>query len=308
MSEKEFSAVDLRNQENVVQIDSLTKDFGKGKGVFDVSLVLRRNEFLAVMGESGAGKSTLMRLLMSFVFPDCGKISVFGKDAIKERPFLSTRIAYVPGEISFPDLPSGKAFLKEQMALLGIPCEEKANSLIRRFQLDVTARPRSMSKGMKEKLALVAALMPDRPLLLLDEPTNGLDPLMREVFLRQMAEEKKEGKSLLLVSNDYEEVETLCDRAVLLEKGHIADIVDIRSLRNDRSTVYTIAFKRLPEDWPAVERKETAAKDGSPVFQVSVPRTKTGTFLEWLSRQSVSYVYEKESGLRDYFSKKEEHA
>lgn len=288
-----------------IQVFDLTKDFGKKKGVFDVSFSLMENEFVAIMGESGAGKTTLMRLIMDFVRPDSGKVLIEGKELSEDNARLRKLLSYVPGEINYPDLPSGKAFLLEQMALLGKDTSKKADALIQAFQLDVRARPRRMSKGMKEKLALVSALMADCPILLMDEPTNGLDPLMREEFLRQMKREKAEGKTLLLVSNDYEEIEALCQRAIRIEKGKLVDVVEIPSLNDPEEKVFQAGFAK-PETivFPAFVSLRSYEKEKG-LYTLAIDKKDIAAFVRWLSSTPVLFLYEKRFGLRDYFSRKE---
>lgn len=289
----------------VLVVKGLTKDFGKGKGVFDVSFSVGENEFVAIMGESGAGKSTIMRLVMDFVRPDKGQVRILGKPLDEENAAMRKKISYVPGEINYPDLPSGKEFLHEQMALLGIDSSTKADFLIQAFQLDIRARPRRMSKGMKEKLALVSALMGDCTIQLMDEPTNGLDPLMREEFLRQMKREKQEGKTLLLVSNDYEEIEAICDRAIRIEEGRIVDVVDLSSINDPEKKAYQVGFgPHTPLDFPKfIHANPSSTEQG--IYTLAIDRKDTASFIEWLSAMPVLFLYEKRFGLRDYFSKKE---
>lgn len=295
----DLSFLTMGLEENLLLIDSLTKSFGKDKGVFDIFLAMKRGEAFAILGESGAGKSTLLRLIMQFVHPDEGKIELFGRQTEKGN-LPKEKIAYVPGEINFPDLPSGKAFLLEQMALSRQDCRKKADELIQSFQLDITARPKKMSKGMKEKLALVSALMANKNLLLLDEPTNGLDPLMREVFLQWMKREKEEGKTILLVSNDYEEVEAFCDKAILLKKGRIDDILDINALSSKKERIYLLSLKK--EDRIPFPYERT--KEGKFLYLVHVLKEKQNEFVQFLSQAEVDFVYEKKEGLRTYFEER----
>ncbi len=152
-------------------------------------------------------------------------------------------IGYVPGEISFPDLRTGIDFLKSQAEFLGMKNMDYANYLIERLQLDPRANLKRMSKGMKQKTALMlAALMNDAPIIILDEPTTGLDPLMRLTFLDIIKEEHKKGKTIFMSSHMFEELEETCDKVALINDGHIIDIADMNEIRNRKVKDFKVEF------------------------------------------------------------------
>lgn len=227
----------------VIEAENLTKDYGNNHGIFDVSLKVKKGEVFGFIGTNGSGKTTTIRSMMGFIQPDGGTAAIYGmdvwRDAVRIKPFVS----YVPGEIAFPPLASGTAFLKAQAKYLGIHDFAYMNALIARFRLDPSAGLKRMSKGMKQKTALVAALMGDRDILILDEPTTGLDPLMREVFLELMREEKARGKTIFMSSHIFEEVEDVCDRAAMIKDGHILDVIDIYRLRHDARKHFYVTFQ-----------------------------------------------------------------
>lgn len=291
--------------EEAIAVEDLTKDYKRGRGLFDVTFFVPRNLCVGIIGENGAGKSTLMRHLMSFVHPDKGTLRIFGKDVGKEGRDIKSLVAYVPGEIAFPDLPSGKAFLNEQRKLLHIEDTGKADRLIQELQLDIRARPKKMSKGMKQKLALVLALMGERPLLLLDEPTTGLDPLMRERFLSLLKEEKARGTTILFASNTYEELEEVCDVVLLLSKGRIVDSCDIRALSAQGTRTYRLGFRSLEGLRAFRETHKESAVENAKQFYVDVSISKEDVlpFLSSLGAET-SYVYEVEENLEGYFRKR----
>lgn len=148
----------------------------------------------------------------------------------------------MPGEIAFPDLKTGIDFLKCQADFLGLKDMSYANELIERLQLDPSANLKRMSKGMKQKTALVAALMNDSPIIILDEPTTGLDPLMRATFLEIIKEEHKKGKTIFMSSHSFDELEKTCDKVALINNGHIVDICDMSCIRNRPDKEFKIEF------------------------------------------------------------------
>lgn len=228
--------------ETVIQLKNLTKDYGDGKGIFDLNLEIKKGEMMGFVGTNGSGKTTTIRSILGFIQPTSGNAFVFGKESWKNSSEFAKEVGYVPGEIGFPDLPTGTAFLKSQAGFFGIHDLSYANELIKRLQLDPRANLKRMSKGMKQKTALVAALMNDAPVLILDEPTTGLDPLMRVAFLDIIKEEHKKGKTIFMSSHMFNEMESTCDRVALISNGHIIDVVDMDTIRNRPVKDFKIEF------------------------------------------------------------------
>ena len=215
-----------------IEINHLTKDYGENKGVFDIDLKIKKGEMMGFVGTNGSGKTTTIRSILGFIKPTCGECRVNGVNSWKHSSEVVKHIGYVPGEIGFPDLPSGTAFLKSQAEFLGLKDFSYANDLIAKLQLDPRANLKRMSKGMKQKTALVAALMNDAPIIILDEPTTGLDPLMRVTFLDIIKREHEKGKTICMSSHLFEELETTCDRVALIDSGKIVDVADMNEIHN----------------------------------------------------------------------------
>ena len=175
-------------KEKAIGIHDLTKDYGSGRGVFDINFDIYKGEMLGFVGSNGAGKTTTIRNIMGFLKPDKGNVTVYGMDSWQDAEKTKKYIGYVPGEIAFPDLKTGTEFIKSQAEFLGLKDMSYANFLIEKLQLDPSANLKRMSKGMKQKTAIVVALMADPDILILDEPTTGLDPLMIVSFLEILAE------------------------------------------------------------------------------------------------------------------------
>lgn len=210
----------------MVATNHLTKDYKQNRGIFDVDLRIKQGEVVGIVGENGAGKTTTMRLLMGFIKPTRGSSAINGTDAWQHAEKTKKMIGYVPGEIAFPDTKSGATFLKTQLELLRLSKDVHVNELIQRFKIDLTADIKRMSKGMKQKTALVCAFMTQAPLLLLDEPTTGLDPVMREAFIDLILKVKAKGTTVFLSSHMFNELERTCDQIVFLKKGKIVERLD----------------------------------------------------------------------------------
>lgn len=233
--------VELKN-EGLIEIKNLTKDYGNNRGLFDISLSINKGEMIGFVGTNGSGKTTTIRSILGFIKPTSGEAYVNGMKSWENQSEIAKLVGYVPGEIAFPDLKTGVQFLKSQAEYKNVSDLTYANEVIERLQLDPKANLKRMSKGMKQKTALVAALMADAPIIILDEPTTGLDPLMRDAFLELIKEEHKKGKTIFMSSHMFNEMEETCDRVALISNGHIIDVADMNLIRNRPITDFKIEF------------------------------------------------------------------
>lgn len=232
---------------SVIEIDNLTKDYGYNRGVFGINLKIEQGETVGFVGTNGSGKTTTIRNIMGFIKPTSGEVRVNGLNSWQNSSEIVKNIGYVPGEIAFPDLKTGVDFLNSQKEFLGIKSFDYANELIEKLQLDPRANLKRMSKGMKQKTALVAALMNDAPIIILDEPTTGLDPLMRVTFLEIINEERKKGKTIFMSSHNFEELEDTCDRVALINDGHLIDVCNMNAINDPPEKEFKIEFKTEPD-------------------------------------------------------------
>ena len=163
-------------------------------------------------------------------------------DCWSESEKVQARLGYIPGEISFFDDMSGTEFLKFITDYRKIGTQNRKKELLERFELDPKGKIKKMSKGMKQKLGIVAAFMHDPDILILDEPTSGLDPLMQNRFVSLVAEEKERGKTILMSSHIFEEVERTCDRIGIIQKGRMIAVDSAAALheRHTRSYIVTL--------------------------------------------------------------------
>ena len=231
----------------MIKAEHLTKDYGQEHGIFDISFEVKKGEVFGYIGTNGSGKTTTIRSMMGFIKPDVGSSTIMGIDTWNNSIAIKPYVSYVPGEIAFPGLRTGTDFLKLQAEYLGITDFTYMNKLVKLFQLDPSANLKRMSKGMKQKTALVAALMGDREILILDKPTTGLDPLMREVFLDLIREEKAKGKTIFMSSHIFEEIEDVCDRAAMIKDGHLIDVLDVHAMRHEPTKHFHVLFKNVAD-------------------------------------------------------------
>lgn len=288
-----------------IKVEHLTKDYGYGRGVFDVSFAVNKGEVFGFLGPNGAGKTTTIRHIMGFLKPDNGSVTIHKLDAYLDSEKTKKYIGYVPGEIAFPDLKTGTEFLKSQAEFLHLKNMDYANYLIDTMQLDPTANLKRMSKGMKQKTAIVAALMNDPEILLLDEPTTGLDPLMRLAFLKVIEEEKKKGKTILISSHLYEELEKVCDRVALIDKGRIVNITDMNDVKNRSVTDFKIEFnlKNDFEEFKELGYKIIRVQEKYNQITVSIEKDDIQKILKDLTKYDVKFMAEVKYSLEKHFSK-----
>lgn len=261
---------------SVIEIGNLIRDYGGGKGVFDVSFHVNQGEAFGFLGPNGAGKTTTIRHLMGFLKPKSGRCVINGLDCWGEREKVQARLGYIPGEISFFDDITGTEFLKFIAEYRKIGASNRKGELLERFELDAKNKIKKMSKGMKQKLGIVAAFMHDPDILILDEPTSGLDPLMQNRFIDLIAEEKEHGKTILMSSHIFEEVEKTCDRIGMIRKGRMVAVGAAQTLRERHTRSYTVTLEN-----------ESAAE----AFAADFNGTQNGLAVTVTTKQSLEEIF-----------------
>ena len=196
----------------MIEVKNLTKVYKNGKGVFNLNFSIKKGEVLGFLGPNGAGKTTTIRNLLGFIKPDSGYTKIKGLNSWENSSEIQKYLGYIPGETAFFDEMTGFEFLEFIGKLRNLRDTTKRDELINRLELDTSIKIRRMSKGMKQKIALITAFMHDPEILILDEPTSGLDPLMQNLFIEFIKEEKQKGKTILMSSHNFEEVERTCDQ------------------------------------------------------------------------------------------------
>jgi len=229
---------------NMVEINNLTRDYGGGRGVFDLRLSLQAGEAFGFLGPNGAGKTTTLRHLMGFLSAQSGTCSIKGLDCFRDSAAIQQTLGYIPGEISFFDDMKGSEFLTFCAKYRGInPKMDRSRRLTECFELDPSPKIKKMSKGTKQKLGIVSAFMHDPDILLLDEPSGGLDPLMQTRFIDLVKEEKGRGKTILLSTHMFEEVERTCARVGIIKEGRLVAVDSVDALRAAQVKKYILSFE-----------------------------------------------------------------
>lgn len=296
---------------HIIEVQNLTKDYGHGRGVFDVSIHVDKGEVFGFLGPNGAGKSTTIRHLMGFSKPDKGSTKIEGYETFNKYYEILNHVGYIPGEIALPQGLTGWEFLRMMQDLQKIHDEKRLNYLLDLFELnDVSLKDETkrMSLGIKRKLAIVVAFMSDPDVLILDEPTSGLDPVMQEVFVKFIHEEKKRGKTILLSSHIFSEIDSTCDRIAIIKDGRIVSEFVADDLKHATRKFYTIEFNTnndLTEFLDKVRRLSSFQiynEEETKCF-ISIEDKELNNLINLLSEYEVKTFSNKRESLEDYFMK-----
>lgn len=226
----------------MINIESLTFQYSSGKGIFDLNFSVGKGEVFGFLGPNGAGKTTTIRNLLGFTKPGKGKCTIGGLDCWRDAADIQKHLGYLPGEMAFFEEMGGMQFLKLIGNMRGNSGGSRRDLLIERFELEPSGKIRKMSKGMKQKLGIVTAFMHDPAVYILDEPTSGLDPLMQNIFVEFIIEEKERGKTILMSSHNFEETYRTCDRAGIIRDGRLIAVEDVHSLKSSQRKAYLVTL------------------------------------------------------------------
>ena len=231
----------------MIRFRNLTKSYGTGRGVFDLSFEIGDGEVFGCLGPEGAGKTTLLSLLMGFCSPVRGWCSIHGKNCHDHQKDIQRITGYLPEHPEFPEAMNGMQFIRFQAALRGIKSMEKALSLADRLELDLDQRTSHMTRSEKQCLGLTGALLHDPEVILLDEPTEGVEPLLRQRFAEILQEEKRRKKTIIWASQSFEDMGRVCDRIGMLKNGGMIHLEDIGTIRMEMRKAYVITFESEQE-------------------------------------------------------------
>ena len=295
----------MSDNEVIINVDHLTKDYGHGRGVFDVSIKVHKGECYGYLGPNGAGKSTTIRHIMGFSKPQKGEITVFGTPSFGHERDILGKVGYLPGEPAIPAGLDGMGFLRMMQDMRGERNDERLQYLLKTFAFDPNMSVKAMSLGEKRKLAVVAAFMNDPDVLVLDEPTSGLDPIMQQVFISFIVNEKKRGKTILLSSHIFSEVDATCDTISIIKDGIHVSTFQAASLKDMDSITYRIHFTKT-EDYEYVKDHIQIAEvvEAIPSRKILGLKTKKDDYAEFfgfLRKFSIREFEEKPFTLEDYF-------
>lgn len=233
---------------SIIEINNLSKSYGKTKALDNVSFNVERGELFGLIGPDGAGKTTLFRLLTTLLTPDEGSATVDGRDIVKDYLNIRSQVGYMPGRFSlYPDL-TVEENLEFFAALFGVTVKESYDliaPIYRQIEPFRKRRAGKLSGGMKQKLALSCALIHRPNVLFLDEPTTGVDAVSRREFWDMLSQLKTQGITIL-VSTPYMDEASRCDRIALCNEGHILGVNTPQNFVHDfNEMLYGIRAKNM---------------------------------------------------------------
>lgn len=285
----------------IIELQNVTKDYGDNQGIFNINLSIESGEAFGFVGTNGAGKTTTIRHLMGFLKSNTGTVKIKNLDAWHDASEIKQWVGYIPGEIAFPDVKTGWEFIHQQAELLKLTDLSYANQLIERLQLDPSANIKRMSKGMKQKTAIVVALMANAPILILDEPTTGLDPLMRAEFIQIIKEEKAKGKTIFMSSHMFEEIEETCDKVAMIKDGKIITIKSISTITSNENQQFIIEFSNAQECTRFIQEKIDSVAISNTTVSVNVENNTLNNFFAVLSTYQFDNLTEQKHTLQEQF-------
>jgi ABC-2 type transport system ATP-binding protein len=281
---------------NLLHIEQLTKHYGALCALDHLDLEVRPGEILGLLGPNGSGKSTALRLLLGFLRPTSGRASIAGHDCWKDSKGARQHVAYLPGELRLYENMTGRRLLRFLAQLRG-QAPDDADGLARRFDIDLDRPIAHLSSGMKRKLALLQVLVPRVPLVIMDEPTNTLDPTMRDELLSQLRVARQRGQAVLFSSHVLAEVEQVCDRVAILQRGRLVHVQGMAELR--RVQHLRIRFDGpapVPPELPGLRPRQRQDDRLSLTYEGQLP-----ALLAWLAQQPVAELHIEPLGLSEIY-------
>lgn len=215
---------------NVIEIKNLTKNYGKNRGVSEVSFSVKEGDIFGFLGPNGAGKSTTIRSMLGFIQYESGEIKILSKDAKKHREEILKEIGYMPSEAMFYPHMKVKEVIRMAADLRKMDCSKEAEKLCERLQVDVNKKISELSLGNRKKVSIVCAMQHKSKLFIFDEPTSGLDPLMQTEFFELIKEYVKEGATCMLSTHILSEVKQYCNNVAIMKDGKIQRVDSVENL------------------------------------------------------------------------------
>ena len=282
-----------------IRTEGLTKRYAGVAALDHLDLEVAQGEVVGYLGPNGAGKTTTIRLLLGLIRPTEGRSEIFGLDCQRQPVDAHRRLAFVPGEANLWPSLTGAETLHLLGRVQGQTDESYRDELIARFDLDPTKKVRAYSKGNRQKVILLGALMVRPDLLVLDEPTGGLDPIMEQAFRRCIHEARDRGQTVFLSSHIMSEVEALCDRIGILREGKLIEMGTLAQMRHLSALTVEATFDGAIPDLSRVPGVTSVETDG-PMVRCHV-QGPVEPLLQVLAAAGVTRLLSREPSLEELF-------
>jgi len=286
----------------VIVFDSLSKSYGRHRGVENLSFTVYDGEIFGFIGPNGAGKSTAIRTLMGLLRPTGGSASIFGLDCSQQATEIAKDVGYLPSENCYYRALKVKELLQYTADLYGIDCRNRMEELAGRLNLDLSRKIGELSLGNQKKVGIVSALLPAPKLLILDEPTSGLDPLMQQTFYEILREENARGMTIFLSSHVLREVQTLCDRVAILREGKLVGIQSMEELReNGYKKISLLTKTPFADDFFSMAGVANLEQNGAGTSASFMFSGHTGAIMNRLHQLELEDILIEEPSLEEIF-------
>jgi len=264
---------------SVIEIKNLTKNYGKARGVIDVSLNVEQGEIFGFIGPNGAGKSTTIRALLGLIHPTSGSVTIFDKSC-NEVPEVRMEVGYLPSEVFYYDNMRVIDLLKYSASFYKKDCTQRIKELAGIMDLDLKKKIDDLSFGNKKKVGIVQGLLHEPKLIILDEPTSGLDPLMQQKFFELIGQENKKGATVFFSSHILSEVQKMCSRVAFIKDGRLMKVEKMSDLQENN-------YKRIK-----IEAKSSINKEYLKINGVSKLEIK-GSAADFIFKGNINSIMKK---------------
>lgn len=232
---------------DAIKTTSLTKYYGRSRGIIDLNLTVKQGDFFGFIGPNGAGKSTAIRTLLGLISPTAGSAEILGMNIIRQKEDILSQVGYMPSEASFYRGMRVKDVIRFSAGLRHKDCRARADTLCERLELDADKKIMELSLGNRKKVSIVCALQHEPKLCILDEPTSGLDPLMQREFYAILEERNAEGATVFVSSHVLSEVQRYCRHAAIIREGRLLALDSTENLgHTDTKRVRLKGIAALP--------------------------------------------------------------
>ncbi len=218
---------------HAIELNHLTKTYGRARGIVDVSFTVDEGEMFGFIGPNGAGKSTTIRTLLGLLLPTSGSATIFGKDIVKQGVEIRREVGYLPAEVFYYEDMRVVDLLRYSARFYKRDCGARIESLCAALELDPKRKINDLSFGNRKKVGIVQGLLHEPRLIILDEPTSGLDPLMQHTFFDLIEQENRRGATVLFSSHILGEVQRLCQRVAIIKEGRLVQLETMEQLRKN---------------------------------------------------------------------------
>ena len=285
-------------EKNILEIQNLTKYYGKILGVKDLSLKLEEGEIFGFIGPNGAGKSTTIRCIMNLINKTSGKVLIENKEFNKDDLVIKEKIGYLPSEIHLYDDLTVKEMLDYHESFYNKNIHKRRKELVKRFELDEKKKIEDLSLGNLKKLGIILAFMHDPKIIILDEPTSGLDPIMQNIFYDLLKEEKIKGNTIFYSTHILSEVSKICDRVGIIKNGNLIKVEKIEDLSKKSLTFVTLTSDQLEKIKKDLNVNIISENKNTIKFGNNLPHDE---LIKKLSKYNIDRILIEEATLEDMF-------